>query len=90
MTIWIASYGLDNWFRLIKYEANEETYEELKFLGRQYSYYIKIEIGSKLALTSILNRTMPGIKKLLSGKRSDNTMKDKLSDFVKIIGIMIT
>ena len=36
-----------------------------------------------LALTSILDRTMPGIKKLLSGKRSDNPTKDKLSDFVE-------
>lgn len=79
----IASYGLDNWFHLTGHEVSEETYEELKFLGRQYSHYIKMKIDSKLALTSILDRTMPGIKKLLSGKRSDNPMKDKLSDFIE-------
>ena len=71
---------------MTKHEANEETYEEtyeeLKFLGRQYSHYIKMKIDSKLALTSILDRTMPGIKNLLSGKRSDNPTKDKLSDLV--------
>ena len=82
-SIRIANYGIDNWFHLTKHEANEETYEELKFLGRQYSHYIKMKIDSKLALTSILDRTMPGIKKLLSGKRSDNPTKDKLSDFVE-------
>jgi transposase len=82
-SIRIANYGIDNWFHLAKHEANEATYEELKFLGRQYSHYIKIKIDSKLALTSILDRTMPGIKKLLSGKRSDNPTKDKLSDFVE-------
>jgi transposase len=79
----IAGFGLDNWFHLTKHEANEETYEELRFLGRQYSHYIKIKIDSILALSSILDRTMPGIKKLLSGKRSDNPNKDKLSDFVE-------
>lgn len=78
----IANYGLDNWFHLRKYEPTEEVYEELKFLGRQYSHYIRMKIESKLALNSILDRTMPGIKKLLSGKRSDYPTKDKLSDFV--------
>jgi hypothetical protein len=34
-------------------------------------------------LNGILDRTMPGIKGLLSGKRSDNPTKDKLSDFVE-------
>lgn len=78
----IANYGLDNWFHLRKHEPTEEVYEELKFLGRQYSHYIRMKIESKLALNSILDRTMPGIKKLLSGKRSDYPTKDKLSDFV--------
>lgn len=82
-SIRIASYGLDNWFHLVKHEANEEIYDELKFLGRQYSHYIKVKVNSKLALTSILDRTMPGIKKLLSGKRSEKPTKDKLSDFVE-------
>jgi len=82
-SIRIANFGIDNWFHLAKHEVNEERYEELKFLGRQYSHYIKIKIDSMLALTSILDRTMPGIKKLLSGKRSDNPTKDKLSDFVE-------
>jgi hypothetical protein len=82
-SIRIANYGLDNWFHLIRYEATDEVYEELKFLGRQYSHYIRIKIDSKLSLNSILDRTMPGIKKLLSGKRSDNPTKDKLCDFVE-------
>ena len=82
-SIRIASYGLDNWFHLRSHKVSEDIYEELKFLGRQYSHYIKMKIDSKLSLTSILDRTMPGIKKLLSGKRSDNPTKDKLADFVE-------
>ncbi len=65
------------------YILPEETYELLRLLGRQYSYYMKLKIKSKLALTNILDRTMPGIKKLLSGNRPDNPVKDKLSGFVE-------
>lgn len=79
----IANYGLDNWFHLRKHESTQEVYEELKFLGRQYSHYIRMKMESKLSLNGILDRTMPGIKKLLSGKRSDYPTKDKLSDFVE-------
>lgn len=78
----IANYGIDNWFKLQEYRPSDETYEELKILGRQYAHYITVKVESKLALTSILDRTMPGIKRLLEGKRSGQPTKDKLSDFV--------
>lgn len=79
----IANYGLDHWFRLINYAPPEEVYEELKILGRQYSHYISIKIESKLALASILDRTMPGIQKLVCVKRSENPVRDKLGDFAE-------
>lgn len=79
----IANYGIDNWFRLTDYSAPEEIYAQLRILGRQYAHYITIRIESKLALTDLLDRTMPSIKKLLSGKRSEEPTKDKLSDFVE-------
>lgn len=82
-SIRIANYGLDNWFHLRKYEPTEEVYEELKFLGRQYSHYIQMKVQSKLSLDGMVDRTMPGIKKLISVKRSEYPTKDKLSDFVE-------
>jgi len=81
-SIKIANYGIDNWFKLIEYKPISEIYEELRFLGRQYSHYIKIKVESRLSLTSILDRTMPGIKALLASKNADNPAKDKLCDFV--------
>lgn len=41
-----------------------------------------MRIESKLVLSNLLDRTMPGIKKLLQN-RSDKPQKDKLNDFVK-------
>ena len=78
----IANYGIDNWFRLIDYQASDEIYSELKLLGRQYSHYITMRVESKLTLNNLLARTMPGIKKVLNN-RSDKPDKDKLNDFVK-------
>lgn len=78
----IANYGIDNWFKLKEYRPLNETYEELKILGRQYAHYITLKVESKLALTSILDRTMPGIKRLILSKRSEQPVKDKLCDFV--------
>lgn len=79
----IANFGIDNWFKLVDYSAPEEIFEQLRILGRQYSHYITIKIESKLTLTDLLDRTMPGIKKLLCGKRSEEPTKDKLCDFVE-------
>jgi len=76
----IASYGLDNWFHLQEFLLPEKLYGELKLLGRGYSHYVKLKIQSKLSLINILDRTMPGIKRLLPVKPSG---KDKLCDFVK-------
>ena len=82
-SIKIANYGIDNWFKLIEYQPTAEIYEELRYLGRQYAHYIKIKVESKLSLTSILDRTMPGIKALLKSTNVDNPAKDKLCDFVE-------
>ena len=81
-SIIIANYGLDNWYHLINYTSSEETYSQLRLLGRQYAHYIKLRIESKLSLTHMLDYTMPGIKKLLSS-RSNKPEKDKLNDFVE-------
>ena len=82
-SIRIANYGLDNWFHLVDYQSPEEVYEELKQLGRHYAHYVTMRIQCKLNLDNLLQRAMPGIKTLLSGKRSEEPTKDKLSDFAE-------
>lgn len=78
----IANYGIDKWFRLQRHESDEETYAELKFLGRRYRYYMELHVKALLELTHILDYTMPGIKKLF-GSWNEASNKDKLSDFVE-------
>lgn len=79
----IAQYGIANWTRLKKYELNQDTYDELKVLGRQYAHYTKIKVENKLAFASILDRIMPGIKIAIKSKNTSDLTKDKLCDFVE-------
>lgn len=81
-SITISNYGIDNWFRLVNHEGADETYAELKLLGRQYFYYMELHVKSLLELTHMLDYTMPGIKGKFKSWNEANG-RDKLSDFVE-------
>lgn len=81
-SIKIAKYGLDNWHSLSDYVPSSEIYEELKLLNHQYNNYIGLRVRAKQSLTTLLDRTMPGIKMLLLNC-SKNPDRDKLCDFVR-------
>ena len=81
-SIMIANYGIDKWFKLQKHEGDEETYAELKLLGRHYRYYMELHVKALQELTHILDYTMPGIKKIFNSW-DEASGKDKLSDFVE-------
>ena len=78
----ITNYGIEKWFKLQKHEGDEDTYAELKLLGRRYRYYMELHVKALLELTHILDYTMPGIKKLFNSW-DEASGKDKLSDFVE-------
>ncbi|XMB85208.1 IS110 family transposase [Mycoplasmatota bacterium WC44] len=71
----IAEYGISNWFNLRTFEISKEVYEELKILSRQYYQYLSIKTKCKVNLSNILDKAMPGIKKLLKD--------DKLLSFIR-------
>lgn len=79
-SIMIANYGIEKWYKLQKYEGDEETYSELKLLGRRYRYYMELHVKALQELTHILDYTMPGIKKMFNSWNESNG-KDKLGDF---------
>ena len=77
----IAKYGIDHWSSLKESVSQNEKYDELKILSRQYRHYMRIHVESLLGLTHLLDYTMPGIKGEFKSWNPDNG-KDKLSDFV--------
>ena len=40
----ISNYGIDNWYRLEEHKGSDETYAELKLLGRQYCHYMELHV----------------------------------------------
>lgn len=81
-SISIANYGIDKWFNLRRFDAQEDIYAELKLLGRQYRFFMESRIEHLLNLTHLLDYTMPGIKSCFGGW-SETSGKDKLCDFVE-------
>ena len=81
-SIMIANYEIEKWFGLQRYEGDEETYAELKPLGRRYRYYMELHVKALQELTHVLDYVMPGIKKMFKSWNEANG-KDKLRDFVE-------
>ena len=78
----ISNYGIDNWYRLEKHKGSDETYAELKLLGRQYCHYMELHVKALQELTHMLDYTMPGIKKKFNSW-NEASGRDKLGDFVE-------
>ncbi len=78
----ISNYGIDNWYRLEEHKGSDETYAELKLLGRQYCHYMELHVKALQELTHMLDYTMPGIKKKFNSW-NEASGRDKLGDFVE-------
>jgi len=63
----IACYGSERWHKLIKYSYDDELYEELKFLSRQYDEQMSIKVTKKIHLSGLIEVSFPGLKKIFNG-----------------------
>ncbi|MBR4067380.1 MAG: IS110 family transposase [Clostridia bacterium] len=79
----IATYGLEKWYQLEPFSPQQEIYEDLRLLGRQYQHYIGQKIRNRQNLVCLLERTMPGVCGLLQSSHTGQNGKDKLLDFVE-------
>ena len=61
----LAQYCSEKWFKLRKFQPSDDIREQLQFLSRQYSQYIKIRTELKLQLTNLIDKTFPGLKKIV-------------------------
>ena len=61
----LAQYCSEKWFKLRKFQPSNDIREQLQFLSRQYSQYIKIRTELKLQLTNLIDKTFPGLKKIV-------------------------
>ena len=75
----LAEYTCDNWFKLNKVRENDEIYNELRFLSRQYLSNITVQIKQKINFSNLCDLLFPGYYQLLD----DNTFILGLEIFKK-------
>lgn len=75
----LAEYACDNWFKLNKVRENNQTYNELKFLSRQYLSTIAVQVKQKVNFSNLCDLLFPGYYQLLD----DNTFILGLEIFKK-------
>lgn len=76
----IAQYGIDFRYRFKDETKKDSKRTELRFLGKQYEQYMKLRVMRCQAISDILDRTMPGVYKILNDFDRNNG-SDKLADF---------
>ncbi len=74
----IASFGITYWSELTRAYDTPDTYDELRFLARQYYQITSILVKAKVNLSNLLDQFMPSISSLLQNQKDNH----KLTEFV--------
>lgn len=74
----IASFGITYWSELAQAYDAPDTYDELRFLARQYYQFTSILVKAKVNFSNLLDQVMPGISNLLQNQKDNH----KLTAFV--------
>ena len=61
----LAEYTCDNWYKLNKVRENDETYDNLRFLSRQYINNIYVQIKQKNNFSNLCDLLFPGYYQML-------------------------
>lgn len=61
----LAEYTCDNWNKLNRVRENDETYDNLKFLSRQYINNINVQVKQKNNFSNLCDLLFPGYYQLL-------------------------
>ena len=72
----LACYCSEKWFKLRKFEAKDDIRSQLLFLSRQYSEYVSIQTKLKLQLTTLIDKTFPGINEIVDSENRYELLLD--------------
>ena len=78
----IASYALDKWIKLRKYEPAETVRKTLQIMNRQCSKLNKILVMQKNSLIALLDCCFPNANTLFTSPRKESDGHEKWVDFV--------
>ncbi len=78
----IASFGITYWTELVQAYSAPDTYEELRFLARQYYQTTELLVKAKVNFSSLLDRVMPEINDILSNQGSNHKLTEFVSRYI--------
>lgn len=61
----LAKYTCDNWYKLNKARENDKTYDNLRFLSRQYINNINVQVKQKNNFSNLCDLLFPGYYQML-------------------------
>lgn len=61
----LAEYTCDNWYKLNKVRENDETYDNLRFLSRQYINNMNVRVKQKNNFSNLCDLLFPGYYQML-------------------------
>ena len=61
----LAEHACDNWYKLNKVREDDETYDNLRFLSRQYINNINVQIKQKNNFSNLCDLLFPGYYQML-------------------------
>ncbi len=87
-SIKIASFGITYWSELTRAYEAPNTYDELKFLARQYYQVTGMLVKSKVNFSNLLDQVMPKINDVLSNQGENHKLTEFVSRYIHFQNIL--
>lgn len=84
----IASFGITYWSELTQAYDSPDTYDELRFLARQYYQIIAILVKAKVNLSNLLDQVMPGIDSIMQNHKDNHKLTEFVSRYIHFQSIL--
>ena len=82
--IQIASFGITYWSELTQSYESPDTYDELRFLARQYYQITAILVKAKVNFSNLLDQVMPGISDILQNQGYNHKLTEFVSRYIHV------
>lgn len=84
----IASFGITYWDELVQAYASSDTYDELRFLARQYYQITSMLVKAKVNFSNLLDQVMPGISDILQNQNNNHKLTEFVSRYIHFKNII--
>lgn len=84
----IASFGITYWDELVHAYASSDTYDELRFLARQYYQITSILVKTKVNFSNLIDQVMPRISDILQNQKDNHKLTEFVSRYIHFKNIL--